>query len=123
MQLRIHNDDRRSHADISFDYAQLVLLRDQYVRRKFLKWEEPLSKQDQIGIWTEDLRWWFLSARPENCKKTRRQLHSIYRVWLRQCFGEIDAIRDILRNSCCWATWHELQFRQNLMTADPNIKP
>ena len=113
MQLRIHKDDRRSHADIAFDYAQLVLLRDQYVRRKFLDWEEPLSQQDQIGIWNEDLHWWFLSERPENCKRRKQQLHSIFRVWLRQSFGESQAIRDILRNSCCWATWRELQFRQS----------
>ena len=113
MELRIHKDDQRSHADIAFDYAQLVLLRDHYVRRKFLDWEEPLSQQDQIGIWNEDLHWWFLSERPDNCKRRKQQLHSIFRVWLRQSFGESQAIRDILRNSCCWATWRELQFRQS----------
>jgi hypothetical protein len=123
MQLRIHKDDRRSHADIAFDYAQLVHLRHQYVKRNWLEWEAPLSKQDQINIWNEDLYWWFQSERPENCRRRNQQLHSIFRVWLRQSFGEIQAIRDILRNSCCSATWRELQFRQNLMTADPNIKP
>ena len=123
MLLRIHKDDHRSHADIAFDYAQLVLLRHQYVKRNGLDWEAPLSEQDQKDIWDQELHSWFLSERPESCSRTTRQLHSIFRVWLRQSFGEVQAIRDILRNSCCWATWRELQFRQNVMTADPNIKP
>ena len=123
MLLRIHKDDHRSHADIAFDYAQLVHLRHQYVKRNWLEWEAPLSKQDQINIWNKDLYWWFLSYRPENCRRKSAQLHSIFRVWLRESFGDVEAIRDILRNPCCWATWHEIQFRQNLMTADPNIKP
>ena len=123
MLLRIHKDDHRSNADIAFDYSQLVLLRHQYVQRKWLDWEAPLSKQDQINIWRDELYWWFLSERPENCSRTKAQLHSIFRVWLRESFGDVQAIRDILRNPCCWATWREIQFRQNLMTADPNIKP
>ena len=122
MLLRIHKDDHRSHADIAFDYAQLVHLRHQYVMRQWLEWEAPLSEQDQIKIWNEELHWWFLSYRPENCRRKKTQLHSIFRVWLRESFGDVQAIRDILRNPCCWATWREIQFRQNLMTADPNIK-
>ena len=123
MLLRIHKDDHRSNADIAFDYSQLVLLRHQHVQRKWLDWEAPLSKQDQINIWREELYWWFLSERPKNCSnKTKVQLRSIYRVWLRQSFGDVQAIRDILRNSCCWATWREIEFRQNVMTADPNRK-
>ena len=122
MLLRIHQDDHRSNADIAFDYSQLVRLRHQYVQRKRLDWEAPLSKKDQINIWKEELYWWFLSERPKNWSKTKVQLHSIYRVWLRQSFGNVQAIRDILRNSCCWATWREIEFRQNVMTADPNRK-
>ena len=113
MELRTHKDDQRSHADIAFDYAQLVLLRDHYVRRNFLDWEEPWPEHDQKGIWNEDLQWWFRSCRPKNCKRGKQKLHSIFRVWLRECFGETQAIRDILRNSCCWATWRELQSRQS----------
>ena len=123
MLLRIHKDDHRFNADIAYDYAQLVVLRQKYVQRKGLEWEDPLSEQDQKDIWHQELHSWFLSERPENCSRTKGQLHSIFRVWLRQSFGEVQAIRDILRNSCCWATWRELQFRQNVMTADPNIKP
>ena len=93
------------------------------VQRKGLDWEDPLSEQDQKNIWMNELHWWFLSERPENCSRTKVQLRSIYRVWLRQSFGDVQAIRDILRNSCCWATWRELAFRQNVMTADPNLKP
>ena len=122
MLLRIHKDDHRSHADIAFDYSQLVLLRHQYVQRKWLDWEAPLSKQDQINIWRDELYWWFLSERPKNWSQAKVQLRSIYRVWLRQSFGDVQAIRDILRNSCCWATWREIEFRQNVMTADPNRK-
>ena len=118
MLLRIHNDDPRSNADIAFDYSQLLLLRHQYVRRKWLDWEAPLSQQDQKNIWNEDLYWWFLSDRPMDCARSNKKLHSIFRVWLRQSFGHHEAIRDILRNSCCWATWREIEFRQNVMTAD-----
>jgi hypothetical protein len=123
MLLRIHKDDRRSHADTAFDYAQLVHLRHQYVERNCLEWEAPLSPEDQKKIWKEELYWLFESCRPENCGRTMRQLHSVFRVWQRESFGCVHAIRDILRNPCCWATWREIQFRQNLMTADPNIKP
>jgi len=87
-----------------------------------LDWEAPLSKEDQKAIWKEELYRWFMSERPKEWSKTNSQLHSIYRVWLRQSFGDVKAIRDILRNSCCWATWREIEFRQNVMTADPNRK-
>ena len=65
-----------------------------------------------------ELTWLFRSERPEDCRRTARQLHSVFRVWQRASFGKVEAIRDILKNSCSWATWHEIEFRQNVMTAD-----
>jgi len=116
MLLRIHRDDPRYNADIAYDYLQLVRLRHQYVRRKQLDWEAPLSKEDQKAIWKEELYWWFLSERPEETPKTYAQLRAIFRVWQRFSFGNVQAIRDILRNSCCWATWRHIEFLQNVMT-------
>jgi hypothetical protein len=120
MLLRIHKDDHRFNADIAYDYAQLVLLRHNYVQRKGLDWEAPLSEQDQKNIWMNELYWLFLSERPENCWRTRHQLHSVFRVWQRASFGNVEAIRDILRKTCSWATWREIKSRQNVMTANPN---
>ena len=118
MLLRIHKDDLRSTSDIAYDYAQLVLLRHKYVLRNRLDWDEPLSKQDQIKIWDEELHWLFLDERPTSwSRRTTRKLRSIKRVWIRECFGNVRALRAILKNSCSWATWHEIEFRQNVMTA------
>jgi hypothetical protein len=120
MLLRIHKDDHRFNADIAYDYAQLVLLRQKYVQRKGLDWEDPLSEQDQKNIWMNELSWLFRSERPEDCCRTERQLHSVFRVWLRASFGNVEAIRDILRKTCSWDTWDEIKSRQNVMTANPN---
>ena len=95
MLLRIHKDDHRLNADIAYDYAQLVLLRQKYVQRKGLDWEDPLSEQDQKNIWKNELYWLFRSERPEDCCRKERQLHSVFRVWLRASFGNVEAIRDI----------------------------
>jgi hypothetical protein len=118
MLLRIHKDDHRSNADIAFDYSQLVRLRHQYVQRKWLDWEAPLSEEDMKNIWNEDLHQLFHDDRPRNWTKKKSQLHSIFRVWLRESFGDVKAVRDILRNTCCWATWWEIERRQKVMTAD-----
>ena len=117
MLLKIHRDDPRSNANIAFDYLQLVRLRHKHVQRKQLNWEAPLSEEDIKNIWKEDLHQLFLDERPKNWTKTRSQLHSIFRVWLRESFGNVKAIRDILQNTCSWATWEEIELTQNLMTA------
>ena len=117
MLLKIHRDDPRSNANIAFDYLQLVRLRHKYVQRKQLNWEAPLSEEDIKNIWQEDLHQLFHDERPKNWTKTRSQLHSIFRVWLRESFGNVKAIRDILRHTCSWATWEEIELTQNLMTA------
>jgi hypothetical protein len=117
MLLKIHRDDPRSNANIAFDYLQLVRLRHKYVQRKQLNWEAPLSEEDIKNIWKEDIHQLFHDERPKNWTKTRPQLHSIFRVWLRESFGNVTAIRDILRHTCSWATWEEIELTQNLMTA------
>ena len=117
MLLQIHTDDPRSNANIAFDYLQLVRLRHKYVQRKQLNWEAPLSEEEIKHIWKEDIHQLFHDERPKNWTKTRSQLHSIFRVWLRESFGNVKAIRDILRNTCSWATWEEIELTQNLMTA------
>jgi hypothetical protein len=117
MLLKIHRDDPRSNANIAFDYLQLVRLRHKYVQRKQLNWEAPLSEEDIKNIWKEDIHQLFHDERPKNWTKTRSQLHSIFRVWLRESFGNVKAIRDILRHTCSWATWEEIELTQNLMTA------
>ena len=117
MLLKIHRDDPRSNASIAVDYLQLVRLRHKYVQRKQLNWEAPLSEEDIQNIWKEDIHQLFHDERPKNWTKTRSQLHSIFRVWLRNSFGNVKAIRDILRDTCSWATWAEIDLTQNLMTA------
>ena len=116
MLLKIHRDDPRSNANIAFDYLQLVRLRHKYVQRKQLNWEAPLSEEDIKNIWNEDLHQLFLDERPSALVRGRK-LHSIFRVWLRERFGNVNAIRDILRFTCSWATWEEIELTQNLMTA------
>ena len=123
MVMRIHKDDLRSNGDLAYDVLQFAHLRKN-VRKHSLCWWTPLSPEQMSTIWTHDLMELFCeqtgeTGRPWKQQKiARRHLHSIFRVWLRQRFGHVRGVRDILQQSCGWRIYEELEYRQNVMIVD-----
>jgi hypothetical protein len=124
MLMRIHKDDPRSNGDIAHDVLQLVQLRSNFVRKHNLSWWKPLSYEQFQIIWNEDLWQLFLEELPEQDesvhpaikkRSTKRQLHSIFRVWMRKRFGHVAGLRDTLKHPCSWESYDELKYRQNVM--------
>ena len=121
MLMRIHKDDPRSNGGIAYDVLQLVHLRHKFVRKHDLCWWSPLSREQMRTIWNRDLMELFEEQQAEigrPWKQQKKRPHSIFRVWLRQCFGHVAGIRDTLKQPCCWQTYEELKYRQNVMIVD-----
>ena len=119
METRIHKDDPRSDEQVAYDVVQLVWIRESFVRRHGLNWWEPLSPENTRTMWNEDLRALFLEDRGDDDSqppwKRFKFDHNVFRVWLRERFGNVRAIRKILQEPMDWNTFRELQRRENMM--------